>query len=132
MKVRIRGITCSNRGLAIKVSFSLTRIGKSIVWQQSKRLIAGSLVVLIPVINSLHHVSDLKVAVVAARPWTQLEQNPPQVDLFFAHPEDDFDFDCRKAFIMLEARSGFFEAEKHTLVALQKMMTEDECVVRLS
>lgn len=29
-----------------------------------------------------------------------------------------------QAYIMIEARSGYFEASRHMLVALQKLMTE--------
>lgn len=96
----------------------------SIIWQQSKRLITGSLVVLIPTVNSSLVIPDLKVAVVAARPWTQLERSPPEIDLFFAIAEET-EIDCRKQFLMVEDRSGFFESERHTLIALQKMMREE-------
>lgn len=116
-------MTFSNRGLGFKVSFSLSRIGRKIRWEQTKRLITGSLVALIPYDGSNYDVDNLKVCVVAARPLLELEKNPPQIDLFFARPEE-VEIDRQKKWLMLEERSGFFEAERHTLVALQKMMHE--------
>lgn len=121
--VRLRGITFAKRGLGIKVSFSLSRVGKKIGWNQSKRLMTGSLVVLIPAEGASYNVDELVVAVVAARPVAQLEQNPPMLDLFFARPEE-IEIDNQKKWLMLEERSGLFESQRHTLVALQKMMHE--------
>lgn len=121
--VRLRGITFAKRGLGIKVSFSLSRVGKKVGWNQSKRLMTGSLVALIPAEGASYDVDELKVAVIAARPVSQLEKNPPEIDLFFARP-DEIPIDNQKKWLMLEERSGFFEAERHTLVALQKMVHE--------
>jgi len=67
--------------------------------------------------------STLKVATVAARPIAGLEQNPPEVDLFFARPED-LELDPTREYIMIEERSGYYEAERHTLLALQHMSQE--------
>lgn len=121
--MRLKRLTFSNRGIGIKVAFSLSRVGKRIHWAQSKRLITGSLVVLIPFETNNYNVNNAKVAIVAARPISDLEQDPPQLDLFLARPEE-LEIDCQKKWIMLEERSGFFEAERHTLVALQKMVHE--------
>lgn len=63
------------------------------------------------------------VAVVAARPLTGLQSNPPELDLFFAN-SDDLELDVQKEWVMVEERAGFFEAERHTLLALQKLMRE--------
>jgi helicase required for RNAi-mediated heterochromatin assembly 1 len=63
------------------------------------------------------------LAIVAARPLSALEQNPPEIDLFFARPEDQ-EIDPMRKWIMVECRSSFFEASKHTLLALQHLMRE--------
>lgn len=65
-----------------------------------------------------------KVATVAARPMTLLEQpTGPEIDLWFANPED-IEIDCRREWLIVEDRSSFYEAEKHTMKALQRMMDE--------
>lgn len=63
------------------------------------------------------------VAVIAARPLENVTKNPPEVDIFFAQPED-VDFDPQEEWLMVEARSGYFEAHRHTMTALQKLSKE--------
>jgi helicase required for RNAi-mediated heterochromatin assembly 1 len=63
------------------------------------------------------------VATVAARPLEGLQQNPPEIDLFIARAEE-IEIDPAQEFVMVEERTGFFEADRHTLLALQKMMRE--------
>ena len=63
------------------------------------------------------------IAIVAARPLEGVTATPPEVDLFFARPED-IEIDPQLEFIMVEARSGYFEATRHTMKALQKLSTE--------
>ncbi len=65
--------------------------------------------------------TQCKVAVVAARPLAGLEQNPAEVDLFFAAPEE-IELDPQQEWVMIESRIGYFEAYRHTLMALQKLM----------
>lgn len=62
------------------------------------------------------------IAVVAARPLEGLRQNPPELDLFL-DPEQ-LEIDPGMEFTMVEERSSFFEADRHTMKALQKMMSE--------
>ena len=113
--------TFGMKGLAVRIAFSLARIGKKIRWEQSKRLISGSLVALTPV-NDLFQ-SKCVLAVVAARPIVAVEQNPPEIDLYFAKP-GHMKLDPAQEWLMLEVRSGYFEAQRHTLRALQRMMSE--------
>ena len=117
-QVQVCGITFARRGLGIRVKFSLARVGKNIHWAQSKRLITGTLVLLMSPDKS-----KCKVATVAARPLENLNKNPPEIDLFFGRAED-FDIDCTQDWIMIEERGSFFEAQRHTLVALQRMVEE--------
>lgn len=111
----------STRGIAARITFSLRRTGKQIAWEQSKRLIAGSLVVLTPADDMFQQKAI--VAVVAARPLAGLEQNPPEIDLFFSQ-SSEFEIDPSAEWVMIEDRGGLFEATRHTLLALQHMMTE--------
>ncbi|KAF2791763.1 hypothetical protein K505DRAFT_376542 [Melanomma pulvis-pyrius CBS 109.77] len=119
--VHIVSVVFSFRGLAARVAFSLGRVKKHVRWEQSKRLITGTLVALSPADDCFQNKCVL--ATVAARPQSALDQNPPEIDLFFARP-DDFEIDPMKKWIMVESRRSFFEASRHTLMALQHMMRE--------
>lgn len=121
LQVYIRGLMCSTRGIALRVTFSTFRAQKKILWEQSKRLMAGSLVVLTPATDMFK--SKAIVATVAARQLATLNQDLPEIDLFIAHPED-LEIDPATKFVMVEERSAYFEADRHTLLALQKMATE--------
>ncbi|KAF1915851.1 P-loop containing nucleoside triphosphate hydrolase protein [Ampelomyces quisqualis] len=119
--VYLKSIVCSLRGLATRVAFSLSRVKRQIRWEQSKRLITGSLVALSPADDAFQ--STCVLAVIAARPIAGLSLDPPEIDLFFARPEDQ-EVDPMKKWVMVECRSGFFEASRHTMLALQHLMRE--------
>ncbi|KAK5115668.1 hypothetical protein LTR62_000757 [Meristemomyces frigidus] len=121
--VRICGITCSSRGIAVRVTFSLGRVGKKIRWEQSKRLISGGLVVLTPAKDMYKTAKRTIVATVAGRPLSGLELNPPEIDLYFARAEE-LEIDPAEVWVMIEERQGFYEAHRHTLLGLQMMMRE--------
>lgn len=120
-KTFIIGYTPSTRGFAVRITFSTRRANRKIIWEQSKRLTTGTLVVLSP--KSDMFKKHAVVATVAARPLSNLELNPPEIDLFFSSPAD-VEIDPGVEYVMLESRSSYFEATKHTLLALQKMMLE--------
>ena len=67
--------------------------------------------------------SVCRVATVAARPLTSIQLNPPEIDLFWARPED-IEMDPQEEWVMVESRIGYFEAYRHTLRSLQKMAFE--------
>ncbi|KAI0585805.1 Superfamily I DNA and RNA helicase and helicase subunits [Pyrenophora tritici-repentis] len=119
--VYITSVVFSPRGLATRVAFSLGRVKKHVRWEQSKRLVTGTLVALSPTDNAFQ--TQCALAIVAARPLSALEQNPPEIDLFFARPEDQ-EIDPMRKYMMVECRTSFFEASRHTLLALQHMMRE--------
>jgi helicase required for RNAi-mediated heterochromatin assembly 1 len=119
--VYITGLVFSLRGLATRMAFSLSRVKKHIRWKQSKRLITGSLVALSPAEDAFQ--TTCVLAIVAARPLAALDQNPPEIDLFFARPEDQM-IDPMRKWIMVECRTSFFEASRHTLLSLQHLMRE--------
>ena len=106
-KVRFTTVTFSTRGLGIRIVISLSKVGKKIRWNQSKRLIAGSLVVLTPTKDMFK--TKCIVATVAARPLDLIEEEPPKLDLFLACPED-LDLDPSIEYTMIENRTSFFEA----------------------
>ncbi|KAJ5832063.1 ATP binding protein [Penicillium riverlandense] len=120
-KVYIIGATFAHRGLALRMRFSTRRAGKKIMWKYSKRLVAGSVVALSPVQDCF----DTKciVGVVAARPLENITKEPPEIDIFFARPEQT-EFDPQQEWIMVEAGSGYYEAYRHTMKALQKLSSE--------
>ena len=103
------------------MAFSTNRAGKKILWEQSKRLLPGSIVVMSRATDAFR--KDCKVAVIAARPLYGVQKSPSEVDLFFASHED-LEVDPQEEWLMLEARAGYYEAYRHTLKALQKMMSE--------
>ncbi|KAH7112883.1 P-loop containing nucleoside triphosphate hydrolase protein [Dendryphion nanum] len=119
--VYITSLIFSPRGLATRVAFSLGRVKKHIRWSQSKRLITGSLVALSPAEDNFK--KQIILATVAARTASALNQNPPEIDLFFARSEE-LEIDPMKKYIMVENRSSFFEASRHTMLAIQKMVRE--------
>ncbi|KAF2622867.1 hypothetical protein BU25DRAFT_479849 [Macroventuria anomochaeta] len=118
--VYITALVFSPRGLATRVAFSMSRVKKHIRWEQSKRLITGTLVALSPFGDAFQTTCIL--ATVAARPLSALQQNAPEIDLFFPHYHQPID--PMQKWIMVECRSSFFEASRHTLIALQHMMRE--------
>lgn len=63
------------------------------------------------------------VATVAARALDGLNLNPPEIDLFIPRAEE-MELDPAMEFVMVEERTGFYEADRHTLLALQKMKGE--------
>ncbi|KAK5164997.1 hypothetical protein LTR04_001607 [Oleoguttula sp. CCFEE 6159] len=122
-RVYMTAVIFSTRGIALRVIFSLARAGKRIHWEQSKRLLQGSLVVLTPANDRFKTKAKTVVAVVAARPLAGVQQNPPEIDLFVGRTEE-IHIDPQQEWIMIEERSSYFEADRYTLQALQKIMRE--------
>ncbi|RAH68172.1 putative DEAD box helicase involved in nonsense mediated decay [Aspergillus aculeatinus CBS 121060] len=120
-KVYIIGVTCSPKGLGFRIQFSTHRAGKNIAWEYSKRLITGSLVALSPADDVFR--TQCVVAVVASRALESVKMKPPQIDIFFAKPQD-VEFDPQKEWLMVEAKDGYFESVRHTMTALQKIDQE--------
>ncbi|KAI9711490.1 MAG: hypothetical protein M1820_002053 [Bogoriella megaspora] len=117
----VKGVTFSSRGIAIRLAFSTSRAEKRIRWDMSKRLLTGSLVALTPEQNAFS--TKCILATVAARPLESLQMRPPQIDLYFANPQD-INIDTLQHYTMVEGRGGFFEAHRWTMTALQHMSQE--------
>ena len=87
VQVTFKGILLTRIGAAFRVEFSHERSAKQIRWEQSKRLVAGTIVALTPEKDMFR--SICKIAVVAARPYVGgLDQNPPQIDLFWSDSDE--------------------------------------------
>jgi helicase required for RNAi-mediated heterochromatin assembly 1 len=71
----------SKTGVGWRVEFSPQ---KQIKWEQSKRLLQGSLIAL----SSDMFKNECKMAIVAGRGLSLLNQNPPAIELFWADSED--------------------------------------------
>ena len=121
VQVHIAGFTFADFGVAARIKFSTARAGKKIPWRFSKRLLAGTLVALTPAKDNFQ--SKCIVATVAARPFAGVEDTPCQIDIYFSNPEE-IEIDPQKEFTMVEAKTGYFEAARHTLRALQKLSSE--------
>ena len=67
--------------------------------------------------------SICRVAIVAARPLAGLEQNPPEIDIFFGGAEE-LEIDPQQEWVMVESRNGFYEGSRHTLRGLQMVARE--------
>ena len=63
------------------------------------------------------------VAVVAARPLTGLQEDPPSIDLFFTSTEG-LEVDPQQEWLMVESRNGFYEGHRHVLKGLQMLAKE--------
>lgn len=120
-QVFIVGLTFAQSGVAARVTFSMRRSGKKILWEQSKRLMQGTLIALTPANDMFENIC--KVAVVAARPLSGLQSNPPEIDIFFGSP-DEMEIDPQQEWVMVESAMGYFEACRHTLKSLQKIANE--------
>ncbi|KAF2663224.1 P-loop containing nucleoside triphosphate hydrolase protein [Microthyrium microscopicum] len=117
--VHVRGLTLTNQGVAVEVSFSTKSCQKKIQWAMSSRLCTGSMVAL-----SLDHFQKhCIVATVAARDIEKLIESPPRIDLYFANAMD-LEIDPTLEFTMIEERTAFLEAQRHTMLAFQRLMNE--------
>ena len=110
-------------GAAAHISFSTVRAARKIKWQQSRRLLPGSVVAISTAEDNFR--SICKIAAVAQRPYAGgLDCNPPEIDIFWADPRDAV-FDTNQELVMVEARSSFFEGARHVLVGLQRAAAEE-------
>jgi helicase required for RNAi-mediated heterochromatin assembly 1 len=52
------------------------------------------------------------------------EKGPSKIDIFFPRPEETI-FDPAVEYVILEETSSFFEAQRHNMLALQRMTKEN-------
>ncbi|KAH7136689.1 P-loop containing nucleoside triphosphate hydrolase protein [Dactylonectria estremocensis] len=113
-------------GPACRISFSTERSTSKVIWSQSKRLVAGTLVALSPRSDAFK--TKCFVAIVAARylngglePDPQAgegENTPPRIEIFWGNHEDAI-LDPSIELMMIEATGGYYEPIRHALVGLQ-------------
>lgn len=104
-------------GPICRVGFSTENALHRIKWQQSRRLTPGALVAISTAADKFRKLC--MVATIAQRPYKDgLDQKPPLVDIIWANPNEAI-VDPELELIMVESRSGYFEAVRHTLVGLQ-------------
>jgi helicase required for RNAi-mediated heterochromatin assembly 1 len=120
-KVHIVGFSFTHMGIAARVRFSTRRAQARILWPGSRRLVSGTIVALCPAGQDFK--VKCVVAVVAARPLRGVELPEPEIDLFFFNAAT-MEIDSQQEWIMIESKTGYFEAHRHTLRALQKMDQE--------
>ena len=107
------------QGVVVKMTFSTRHTGVNVNWTSTSRLKTGSLVVVTPADDMFKEKTF--VAVVAARPLPVLGSVQPQVDLlFYSHSVSDPAIE----YVIAEERSAYFEATRHTMLAIQRMMNE--------
>ncbi|KAL7813386.1 P-loop containing nucleoside triphosphate hydrolase protein [Trichoderma gracile] len=125
-KVKVTGILLSKQGACSRISFSTERVPTRVDWSDSDRLTPGTLVALSPRWDYFR--TKCIVATVATRsfngravPIVEEGDNPfelPRVELFFAR-NSDLLIDPIEEFVMLEAKVGYFENVRHTMLGLQ-------------
>ncbi|KAK0628320.1 P-loop containing nucleoside triphosphate hydrolase protein [Bombardia bombarda] len=104
-------------GPIARVEFSTKRSKFAIKWQQSRRLVPGTIVAISTREDNFKTIC--KVATIAQRPFRGgLDQDPPLVDIMWANPEDAV-FDPDLELVMIESRNGYYESTRHALIGLQ-------------
>ncbi|KAK5626739.1 hypothetical protein RRF57_002454 [Xylaria bambusicola] len=122
-KVYVQGYFMTRLGPMCRIQFSTERAGKKIRWNQTRRLTTGALVAIstaedgfkticIPAIVADHQIQD------------GLDRLPPTIQIFWAKTDDAI-LDPTTELIMLESRSGYFEAVRHCMVGLQHVAGDD-------
>ena len=119
-RVHIIGFTFTAKGIAARITFA-TRAGKRILWGSSKRLMPGTIIALTKAKDKF--TDQGIICVVAARPLAGVDATPCEIDIFFASPED-VETDPHTEWLMVEAKTGYFEAARYTLAAFQKLSKE--------
>ncbi|KAL7621763.1 hypothetical protein AAE478_009090 [Parahypoxylon ruwenzoriense] len=116
-KVFVRGYLMTRLGPMCQVQFSAERSGKKIRWTQTRRLTVGSLVVLSPA-NDCFKTICMPAIISDHRIRGGLDQNPPTIHFQWANLDDAI-MDPNQELVMVEARFGYFEAVRHSMVGLQ-------------
>ncbi|KAK1701562.1 helicase required for RNAi-mediated heterochromatin assembly 1 [Colletotrichum godetiae] len=124
--VFVRGVNIIRLGVMVRVTFSAVRARRLINWPASQRVVPGTIVALSPASDRFR--AQCIVAVVTGR-YDELAGSssaPPPLDLEFSDPgitaglmEPD------QEYVMIEARSNYFEAVRHVLESLKQSAEDD-------
>ncbi|KAK1726143.1 P-loop containing nucleoside triphosphate hydrolase protein [Colletotrichum acutatum] len=124
--VFVCGINNIRLGVMVRVTFSAVRARQLINWPASQRVVPGTIVALSPA--SDHFRTQCIVAVVTGR-YDELAGNstaPPPLDLEFSDPSITAGFmELDQEYVMVEARSNYFEAVRHVLEGLKQTAEDD-------
>ncbi|KAI1343297.1 P-loop containing nucleoside triphosphate hydrolase protein [Xylariaceae sp. FL0016] len=122
-KVFVRGYLMTRMGPLCRIQFSTERSAKKIRWTQSRRLTTGTLVILSTAQDNFRSVCI--PAIIADHPIRDgLDQNPPMIEIQWGNINDAV-LDPSLELVMLEARAGYFEAVRHSMVGLQHVAKTD-------
>ncbi|KAI0449357.1 P-loop containing nucleoside triphosphate hydrolase protein [Xylaria acuta] len=122
-KVFVLGYLMTRLGPMCRIQFSTQRAEKKIRWTQTRRLTTGSLVAISTAADGFKTIC--MPAIIADHPIRDgLDRNPPTIQIFWANM-DDAVLDPTTELVMLESRSGYFEAVRHCMVGLQHVASTD-------
>ncbi|KAI0487711.1 P-loop containing nucleoside triphosphate hydrolase protein [Xylaria cf. heliscus] len=122
-KVFVQGYLMTRLGPMCRIQFSTQRAGKKIRWTQTRRLTTGSLVAISTAADGFRTLCI--PAVIADHPIRDgLDRNPPTIQIFWGST-DDAVLDPTVELVMLESRSGYFEAVRHCMVGLQHVASTE-------
>ncbi|KAL6900094.1 P-loop containing nucleoside triphosphate hydrolase protein [Trichoderma evansii] len=123
----LKGYLLSRQGACCRISFSTQRAPAPIDWRVSDRLTPGQLVALSPSSDNFQNICI--VAIVATRsingkaiPSAEAGDDPfelPRIELFWADPSEAA-LDPFVEYVMLEAKVGYFENVRYTMLGLQQ------------
>ncbi|RGP61517.1 hypothetical protein FLONG3_10487 [Fusarium longipes] len=125
-QVHVQGYLLAKSGPACRISFSTECSETKVIWRQTSRLTAGTLIALSPRSDNFN--KQCFVAVVAARYLLgglepnfedgEDENTPPRIEIFWSNVETAV-FDPSVELVMLEAKGGYFETVRHAMIGLQ-------------
>ncbi|KAI1114150.1 P-loop containing nucleoside triphosphate hydrolase protein [Nemania sp. NC0429] len=121
-KVFVQGYLLTRLGPMCRIQFSTERAGKRIRWVQTRRLTTGKLVAISTVEDGFRTICI--PAVIADHPIRDLQQVPPTIPIFW-RDTDHAIIDPTTQLVMLESKSGYFEAVRHCMVGLQHVVRTD-------
>ncbi|KAI1750478.1 P-loop containing nucleoside triphosphate hydrolase protein [Xylaria castorea] len=122
-KVFVQGYLMTRLGPMCRIQFSTQRAEKKIRWTQTRRLTTGSLVAISTAADGFRTIC--MPAIVADHPIRDgLDRNPPTIQIFWSNT-DDAVLDPTIELVMLESRSGYFEAVRYCMVGLQHVASTD-------
>ncbi|KAI1879798.1 hypothetical protein JX265_001419 [Neoarthrinium moseri] len=115
--VFVQGYLMTRLGPVCRLQFSTQRAGRKIVWTRTRRLTPGTIVAISTAADNFETIC--KPAVIADRSIRDgLDKKPPTIQILWSDISDAV-IDPNQELVMIEARRGFFESVRHTLVGLQ-------------
>ncbi|GAP86701.2 putative ATP binding protein [Rosellinia necatrix] len=114
-RVFVQGYLMTRLGPMCRIQFSTERAEKKIRWTQTRRLRTGSLVALS---SAKDNFRTLCMPAIIADHDIRNSLVPPNIQIFWANTDDAI-LDPTMELVMLESRSGYFEAVRHCMVGLQ-------------